>query len=289
MERVAQRYRGQVQWYEIWNEPHPGERFDGHRGFFTGSMDDLLDLAQRAQAVIRRVDPQARVLTPGFVNRLPLLERYLAAGGKLHADGLAYHLYARGDRDLVVQVKALRGILARQGLAHWPIFNTESSYSRWPDHRIRPPDVPTFDAETAAALYARSMILGAFMGVHAWYLHGWDNEDSGAVDRQLRPTALMAPYIAVRRWLLGLTPLGCRSLRGELLRCEAHQVDGQRLTLLWRLQPGAVTRMKVEGAIRIEFVDREATIPDSGAAATVDVGMLPVAVWSPPLKQVEGR
>jgi Cellulase (glycosyl hydrolase family 5) len=282
VETLARRYRGRIAWYEVWNEPHPGERFEGHRGFYTGDLATLLALAQRARVALARVDPAARLLTPGFTNRLPLLDRYLGAGGAALADGLAYHLYARSDQHLVAQVRSLRSIMARHGVAHWPLLNTESSYDRWAPWEQRPPSVPVRDGDTAAALHVRAMILGAFLGVEGWYLHGWDNETSGAVDRDLRPTALMAPYLAVRGWLLGLRPMGCRSLDTGLVRCDGKK-QGRRLVLLWRPPPDDTPRgwtpAAGEAVERIEGVDGQRRVALAGEAPPVVVGPMPVAVW----------
>jgi len=272
IERVASRYRGRIAYYEVWNEPHPGERFAGHRGFFTGDMATLLRLATEARTVLSRVDPQAQLLSPAFTNRLPVLDAYLAAGGAALADGLAYHLYGRDDRHILSQVRSLRQIMARHGLADRPLLNTESSFDRH----------PPLDGDTAAALHVRVMVLGAFLGVEAWYLHGWDNEDNGAVDRQLRPTPLMGPYQQVHRWLLGLQPRGCRSLSPSMVRCDGQRGD-ERVALLWQHQamaaPEAWSPGPGEQVLRVEASGPGLPAPGLPQAGPWSIGRFPVAVW----------
>jgi Glycosyl hydrolase family 10 len=290
VQTLARRYKGRVSAYEVWNEPHPGQRFEGHRGFFSGDMAALLELARRAHTVLQQEDPQALLLTPGFVNRLPLLERYLAQGGKQWAQALAYHLYASGDRQLLEQLRELRAILARQGVAQWPIFDTESSFDRADSAALQKAvstGTPVRDDHSTAALHVRALILKAFAGVQASYHHGWDNGHSGMVDRELKPTASYAPYVAVRKWLLGVRPQGCASYGAELVRCVATQ-QGQRVWLVWRKEPGPAVVLPLDsgvsppgwlawqqaGAAKVQSV-RE------GGPAQITVGFMPVAVWWP--------
>jgi hypothetical protein len=289
VQTLAQRYKGRIFAYEVWNEPHPGQRFEGHRGFFTGDLPTLIELSRRTHQVLRREDPQSLLLTPGFVNRLPLLERYLAEGGAQWAQGLAYHLYASGDRQLLDQLRTLRGILARQGLSHWPLYNTESSFDRSDPKQPATPQAPWRDDASTAALHVRSLILGAFAGAKGWFHHSWDRAESGMVDRQLQPTATHGPYVAVRQWLLGMQPAGCSSFTPEVARCVGMH-EGRPVWLLWRMAPGPAIDLMLDapgsllawqeaGQKRVSVGTESRPAAAGKAGHRISVGYMPVAVW----------
>jgi Glycosyl hydrolase family 10 len=283
IQTLARRYKGKVAYYEVWNEPHPGQVFQGHRGFYTGNLASLVELARRAKKVLSVEDPQAVLLTPGFVNRLPLLERYLAEGGAQWAQGLAYHLYASGDRQFLEQLRELRAILARQGVSHWPILNTESGFDRVDPLHPAPPGFQPRDANTAAALHARVLILGAFAGLKASYQHGWDNGASGMVTRDLKPTPTLAAHTDVLGFLLGVKPLGCALLTGAaagVVRCEGQLPKSkgeQQVQLMWLAAAGP------EVWVPLDPRAHTAQTAGAGAPAPVKAGVLvgfaPVAVW----------
>src|ERR1700756_1873869 len=54
---VAQRYKGRIQAYEIWNEPDI-------RQTWTGSVDEMVELTRIASEVIRGIDPEALLVSP---------------------------------------------------------------------------------------------------------------------------------------------------------------------------------------------------------------------------------
>lgn len=56
---VAERYRGRITAYEIWNEPTD-------QAFWTGTIDQWVDLVTAAASEIRRVDSGARIVAPGI-------------------------------------------------------------------------------------------------------------------------------------------------------------------------------------------------------------------------------
>ena len=54
---VATRYKGKIHHYELWNEAD-------YHGFYTGSVDTMVELAKQAYKIIKEIDPNAIVLTP---------------------------------------------------------------------------------------------------------------------------------------------------------------------------------------------------------------------------------
>lgn len=116
--KVATRYVGRIDAYEIWNEPETPT-------FFSGTPDQWAQLVKAAAEEIMRVDRAASILASGFImttqgnlNRsLPWL-RALAASGA-HVDGLSLHWYPtswRQIRGLGVIAQRMRRIAVGLGL-----------------------------------------------------------------------------------------------------------------------------------------------------------------------------
>ncbi len=61
--RTAERYRGRIFAYEVWNEPDLD-------GFFRGTTDHFIQMQRIAAEEIRRADPQALVMSGGFATVL---------------------------------------------------------------------------------------------------------------------------------------------------------------------------------------------------------------------------
>src|SRR5665213_1098357 len=90
---LATRYKGRISSYELWNEPNAG-------GYWSGSTEQMVELAQHAYTIIKSIDPGAIVTTPAASSTgYPLahdawLEKYLSAGGGKYADVIAWHGYS---------------------------------------------------------------------------------------------------------------------------------------------------------------------------------------------------
>lgn len=122
---VVTRYRGRVSHWEIGNE------MDFHPPFmhasFSGSTRDYADLLAAAAAIIREVDPAARVLTTGFsltrgVTDVDMPAELMRLGAADDFDILAVHAYA--DRaTLADTIAAVRA--AKPGV---PLWQTERQY-----------------------------------------------------------------------------------------------------------------------------------------------------------------
>lgn len=89
---AAERYKGRVAFWEIWNEPDLS-------AFFKGTTDDYLELLEIAYTEIKSVDPTYEVWTAGFatVNEHgghalnPDMQQRTIAEGYEHFDVLAHH------------------------------------------------------------------------------------------------------------------------------------------------------------------------------------------------------
>jgi hypothetical protein len=141
--RVAERYRGRVAAYEIWNEPNLSFEW-GDKLPQPELYAQMLCTAYRA---IKRVDPQAIVVSgglattgeggPGSMGDLSFLKALYAAGGRGCFDALGSHPYGYGLAPFaqetygfsVGRVRQQREVMLAFGDSQTPIWATEMG---WP-------------------------------------------------------------------------------------------------------------------------------------------------------------
>ena len=303
---LARRYKGRIEAYELWNEPYfsdlPADR-DQPGAFFTGSVATMVELARRTRAVLDREDPRARLLTPGFVGGVQRFDMFLSAGGGRHVNGVAYHYYAADDREFITLHRAVRAVMARHGVSHLPLYNTESGFGAG--------DAAASDARAApgragpAALLARSMVLGAFLGIDRFYQYAWDNGRSGMLragspdagagagadtggDTGIGATANanVTAFAAVRRWLLGTTLQTCRLGSDGIVRCEGRR-GADQLLIAWhagQASPAPTGVVRLPASAQLVSVDpvigsKRPADPRAVLESGLVVGSDPVALW----------
>ena len=286
---VVRRYKGRITKYELWNEPYfsdiPTDR-DQPGAFFSGSVATMVNLARRTRAVLDRDDPKAVLLTPGFVGGVNRMEMFLRAGGAPYVGGVAYHFYAGEDRELIKLHNDIRALMTRYGLSQLPLYNTESGVA------ARDANVPPTasadalpDRMTAASLLARSMLLGAYLGIDRFYQYAWDNGNSGMVLRQsLSATPSATAFASVRRWLVGTTLTGCRLEPGDTVQCEGTRA-GNRLLIMWRASGASPAVVQLPPSLQplaAEYASdhRQPINLAAMRASGILVGLDPLVVWS---------
>ena len=291
---IARRYKGRIASYELWNEPYfsdlPADR-DHASAFFTGSVATMVELARRTRTALDREDPQAVLLTPGFVGDVKRMDMFLAAGGVRYVGGVAYHFYADADRDFIKLTRQIRAVMARHGISRLPLYNTESGFAARDDDPPVASGAATPDRAMAAALLSRSMLLGAFLGIDRFYQYAWDNGRSGMLmAHTLAPTPSRQAFAAVRRWLLGTTLQGCRMASADTVQCAGTR-DGVRLLVAWRTTPGPRATLQLPAFARVHSVEHAIepaeTVTPAAATAGVAIGPVPVAVWWQPKATAE--
>lgn len=147
---TVSRYREQVQYWEIWNEPDLGFSSTPERicngGFWCGSSAEFARLLAVAYREVKRADPAAHVVlgglslggSPGLHNEnflTEILSDPLFPAGR-NFDVMNYHSYGSAD-EAVGRIKYVRGELARAGLDK-PLWITEAGYSSDPSKQTLP-------------------------------------------------------------------------------------------------------------------------------------------------------
>ena len=232
--RVAQRYKGKISAYELWNEPFFSELKNqkGASDFFYGPVSKMVEMARIARKVLDEVDPHAVLATPGFTGPTHQLELFLSRGGKEYVQAVAYHFYSTNSDQFVHQVLEVRDIMKRQGLENLPLWNTETGLEVYPTNQPLPPGAQLWTRTEAGSRMAQFLVLGAEAGLERFYYYAWDNLYSG----MLTPSGGRQPawdaYEKVEFWLLNARMLGCEAMPPDGVRCQGERA-GQRFMIAW--------------------------------------------------------
>jgi len=132
-DRLAQRFRGRVAAWEVWNEPNWPR-------FWSGSVDEYVALLKAAYPAFKAGDPAARVVFGGLAgNDVPWIRRAYDLGAKGSFDALATHVYT-GPSDAPPEndwnyaaTAAVRAEMVRRNDAATPIWLTEFGWSAHPN------------------------------------------------------------------------------------------------------------------------------------------------------------
>ncbi|MBS1369570.1 MAG: cellulase family glycosylhydrolase [Lentisphaeria bacterium] len=202
--RLAERFKGKVRHYEIWNEPNNNGL--APRGFFFHSdVNDYYKLAEAAYAAIKSVDPEAKILAPsGTGSFFAFLDKFLELGGGECFDILSVHTYCtplppeigyyfNSEKSYQYRIEHAREIMRRHGVEK-PVWNTEVGYhdglnmrvsgelvtadaiaaeglpEAWPNWFRGWPFRP-LDARRGAAFFVRFGLQSMVLGVERVYIH----------------------------------------------------------------------------------------------------------------------
>lgn len=263
---VATRYKGKIEAYEIWNEPN-------EKLFWTGTVDQLVDMTREAYQIIKSVDPAALVVSPACtVESGPqYLDDYLKKGGGKYVDVIGYHFYVRAQPpEAIVDIAAHIKSILRANNVEKPIWNTETG---WPAPKPFPSD------ELAAGYVARALTVSWAAGISRFYWYAWDNhsfvslEMAETDDTTKKPAA--TAYANIQHWLVGAVVRACESDAANNWSCELDR-GSSRQWIVWN------TKGPASFAIPTEWKAMYATpllgSKDKLKDATVQIGQVPILV-----------
>lgn len=235
---VADRYRGRIECYEVWNEVSfprdpvfaPGSGGDAGQ-FFSGTVQDLVALTRSAAEEIRRADPKACVLSPSFHSSgdmLAKLDRFLAAGGGADVDRISFHFYfLRQPEETVALIRGVRNVLREHGLETRALWDTEVGGGF---AQQSPASVGPAGDDWVYAILLRTALIDFSEGIGRVYWYAWDNAVTGFGGSG--GAAARDGYSAVIGLLHGLQRATCSDQDG-LWRCRLH-FDGHDLVAVWQ-------------------------------------------------------
>jgi hypothetical protein len=236
---LAQRYRGRVHTYELWNEPNLS---------YSGDIPSLVKLCSAAYRVLKQVDPTITVISPSPApsDAFPFLRQFLTLGGGSTFDVLGFHFYDNlGNPNINPELflgttEHIRLLLSQLHLPAKPIWNTESGYyietSANGHHAVRnfPKGVHALSQDQAAAAVARSFILAWASGVTRFYWYAWAEpqyalvDDMGATDK---PATVAFRVIA--QWLQGTKYVSLTRSSDGLWVLSSTQRNGHPSWIVW--------------------------------------------------------
>jgi hypothetical protein len=229
---------GHITKWELWNEAL------GNPKRWTGTIPQLIRIAQDATAIIKAANPTAGVLTPSFGPQLrpsrALLESYLAAGGGKYADEIALHGYvtkqgsAGEPEELVGYMSLTQDILVKYGQTHKQIWDTEASWGDTASNGFTDPDMQ-------AAFLARFYLVHRSVGIARFYWYQWNNQQSGGLwkpdpNDPSEPGTLLKPgvaYVQMYNWMVGASLTSACQPDGTIWTCQFSRPGGYQAEAVW--------------------------------------------------------
>ena len=319
---VAARYKGQIKYYEIWNEWNI-------QLFWKGSVAQLVRMEQDAHCVIEGppsglrcnsnstfpsgtgLDPGARVVTPSPVGAHSDLNSVAtnmttyfqttasgnASAGGTFADILGFHAYvgttsASGlcpaPEDVNTVIDDLNNMLANfpseQGK---PWFNTEGGWSEANKEGFLDPDRET-------AFLARYFLLLRSLGVDRSYWYRWDSPNPGAL--WTSPNGPISPagtaYGEVYKWVVGATLSGACTASSPVWTCKftRSSPSGYQALAVWDASQDCLagnctpSNFSIPAGTTYSY-SRDLTGAETslGGATSVTIGAKPILLETAPL------
>jgi hypothetical protein len=149
VEQVVRRYQGQIDAYEIWNEPNGI--------FWKGPREDFFTLTRAAAAKIREVDPSAAIVG-GALWRVPrsFIQGLFTSGAMENVDVISCHPYALSPRRAIQVYDRFARLVTELGFSG-DIWVTEVGYPTrgWYPTKVSPNNYPAHIVKTLAGLAVR--------------------------------------------------------------------------------------------------------------------------------------
>jgi hypothetical protein len=283
---VASRYKGRIHEYEIWNEPNL-------KGFYTGSIPQLVEMARIAYTTLKEVDPANLVSSPSAtaIYGVSWFDQYLQAGGGKYADVIGYHFYVNPapPEEMVAFIRQVKDVMFRNGVGNKPLWNTESGWAIQNAQSVveaapgKGYNSVVLPQDGAASYLARAYILSWASGVSRFYWYSWDHGTMGLVDHDAK--TLKSPAIAygeIQKWLIGARMESCTTDATETWTCAISRDGGYRAWIVWNPDGRRTFNLPVPpqwNVVRIR--DLLGHMSNLAPGASVEVSIMPHLLEAP--------
>jgi uncharacterized protein (TIGR03437 family) len=227
---VATRFKGKIKYWEIWNEPND-------QNFYSGTPERMIELARQAYELLKRIDPNNKIVTPSYY-KIEAFDQYLALGGGNYADIIGYHFYPPAQDAQAPEVlyqwyiPALWQCLGRNGQQQKPLWNTEAGWLRPLPHGPK-----TIDDETGAGLVARGYVLNWASRINRFFFYAWDNRAYLNVEPTLPDNHTLSPagvaYREIAKWLTGARLLSLTESADGVWMARLRQTTATDAWIVW--------------------------------------------------------
>jgi len=197
---------GRISYYELWNEPDCN-------CFFNGTTAQLIRMSKDASAIIRSLDPNAKILSPSYhqYSMATKFDDYIAQGGASYFDIVNVHMRgketANASPETFLDVyNSVESELASRNLTKMPLWDDE--------HGILKGQGLT-DPDELAGYVARGAILRASVGIQRQYVYTWDS----VAPYGLQGSASGTAWNEVAGWLIGHS-IGACTVSGTVYTCQ---------------------------------------------------------------------
>jgi polysaccharide biosynthesis protein PslG len=226
---------GRISFWEMWNEPM-------HDFFWNGTYAQLIRMVGDAYGIIKSIDSNAIVLSPGFgwqsSTTMAWMGGYFAAGAGPYADAISVHGYCKNSggtygppENVVHDIGLFRTVLQQQGQLGKPIWDLEAN---WGPNLITDPDMQS-------GWLARFYLLHLSESVKRMYWFLWNGGDLGGLwnpdpKDHSKPGTLLKPGIAygeVAKWIIGAQLTNACSSHGNVWTCTFTRSGGYRALAVW--------------------------------------------------------
>jgi hypothetical protein len=199
-------YRDDIKYWEIWNEPNIF--------FWQGPKETYAKLISKSYAVIREVDPEAKVLglsTAGV--DMKFIEQMLALNAPF--DILTIHPYRKKLDDLgfINELQKVSDMVRLPNGKRRPVWLTEMGWATHTPHNTLRQDFAPTSLRAQAELIARTYLCAIVSGIEPrtfWYDFRNDGDDPiyfehqmGIVNSDFRPKPAYVAYATLTRVLQG--------------------------------------------------------------------------------------
>jgi hypothetical protein len=193
---LVTRYKGEIAYYELWDEPDC-------TCYWAGTTAQIVRMGADAAAIIRSIDPNARILSPSFhgPTARTWFADYIAGGGQPNFDIVNAHMRGTGINPNGVPESFL--VMYADVIAETAVLNLQS-LPLWDDeHGIKVGQLS--DPDELAGYIARSAVLRAGVGLQRQYVYTWDEGDTLGLQGNESGTA----WDVVAGWLIGHSISAC--------------------------------------------------------------------------------
>jgi len=233
---VTARYRGKIQYYELWNEPNDP-------GFYSGDLKTIVQMGVDAYRIIKAIDPRAAVLSPAMMGSGPglrMLDAYLKAGGKDTFDIVSYHFYVTPlpPEAMLSLVNKVKEVMKTNGIGRRPLWATEIGWT----------SPYKYDSQTSPAFVTRTYILSWASGVQRVFWYAWDNQHWSSIQMLMSDghteNGSSVAFSNVERFMLGKKLKECKR-SGTDWNCLFLDANSDKQTAVMWTEDGHVATSSI--------------------------------------------